>query len=322
MEKLLEIINKFPERRVGVIGDLILDRYLFCEVERISPEAPVPVAKVLDEKYVLGGAANVAANVRSLGGKASILGVAGKDSRAALLRELFSRQGIDFEIALEEGRPTTAKTRLLAQGQQMARIDREDSKDIQSETEARIIASLPPFLEKVEILILSDYAKGVVTSSLAKKIIEMAGERKIKVLVDPVPETFEKFRDAYLIKPNKKEAEALAGAKFENDYSNLSEVLRILQAKFNSNLVVTLGKDGMAVLEEEGIYRVETAAQSVYDVSGAGDTVMAGLALGIAAGADLKTAALISNFSAGVAVAKLGTATVSSAELKEALRVK
>jgi len=238
MEKLLEIINKFPERRVGVIGDLILDRYLFCEVERISPEAPVPVAKVLDEKYVLGGAANVAANVRSLGGKASILAVAGKDSRAALLRELFSRQGIDFEIALEEGRPTTAKTRLLAQGQQMARIDREDSKDIQSETEARIIASLPPFLEKVEILILSDYAKGVVTSSLAKKIIEMAGERKIKVLVDPVPETFEKFRDAYLIKPNKKEAEALAGAKFENDYSNLSEVLRILQAKFKSRIVI------------------------------------------------------------------------------------
>ena len=125
-----------------------------------------------------------------------------------------------------------------------------------------------------------------------------------------------------MVKPNKKEAEALAGAKFRNDYSNLSEVLRILQAKFNSNLVVTLGKDGMAVLEEEGIYRVETAAQSVYDVSGAGDTVMAGLALGIAAGADLKTAARISNFSAGVAVAKLGTATVSSAELKEALRVK
>lgn len=303
-----------------MIGDLILDRYLFCEVGRISPEAPVPVAKVLDEKYVLGGAANVAANVQSLGGEARILGVAGNDSRADLLRELFRHNGIDFEIVLEEGRPTTAKTRLLAQGQQMVRVDREDSKDILSETEARIIALLPSFLEKVEILILSDYAKGVVTSSLAKKIIELARGRRIKVLVDPVPETFEKFRDAYLIKPNKKEAEVLAGAKFRDDYSNLSEVLRILQARFNSNLVVTLGKDGLAVWEGEGVYRIETAARSVYDVSGAGDTVMAGLALGLASGADLKTAAQISNFSAGVAVAKLGTATVSSAELKEALR--
>lgn len=304
---------------MGVIGDLILDRYLFCEVGRISPEAPVPVAKVLDEKYVLGGAANVAANVQSLGGEARILGVAGKDSRADILRGLFSRQGIDFEITVEEGRPTTAKTRLLAQGQQIVRVDREDSKDILSETEARIIALLPSFLEKVEILILSDYAKGVVTSSFAKKIIELARERRIKVLVDPVPGTFEKFRDAYLIKPNKKEAEVLAGAKFRDDYSNLSDVLRILQARFNSNLVVTLGKDGLAVWEGEEVYRIETAARSVYDVSGAGDTVMAGLALGLASGADLKTAAKISNFSAGVAVAKLGTATVSNAELKEAL---
>ena len=307
---------------MGVIGDLILDRYLFCEVERISPEAPVPVAKVLDEKYVLGGAANVAANVRSLGGKASILGTAGKDSRADLLRELFSRQGIDFEIAVEEGRPTTAKTRLLAQGQQMVRVDRENSKDILSETETRIIALLPPFLEKVEILILSDYAKGVVTSSLAKKIIELARERRIKVLVDPVPGTFEKFRDAYLIKPNKKEAEALANAKFSDDYSNLSEILRALQARFNSSPVVTLGKDGMAVWEGEEVYRIETAVQSVYDVSGAGDTVMAALALGLAAGAGLRTAAAISNFSAGVVVGKLGTATVSAEELVGSMQKK
>src|SRR3989304_2472728 len=300
MEKLLEIINKFPGHRVGVIGDLILDRYLACEVKRISPEAPVPVAKVLDEKVVLGGAANVAANVRSLGGAAEVLGIVGMDAEGKLMLKMFKERGIESPLSFKSsGRPTTVKTRLISGNQQIVRIDKERN----------------------EIIVISDYAKGLVTESLAQEIIRRALERGIKVLSDPVPETFYKFKNSYLVKPNKDEAENIAGIKFKDDYSNADEILKVLHKKFNSNLAVTLGKEGMMISERKGISRAKSLAREVYDVSGAGDTVMAALALGLASGADLFSSCLIGNHSAGLAVGKVGTAEVSASELLEVIRL-
>src|SRR3989304_2176637 len=322
MEKLLEIINKFPGHRVGVIGDLILDRYLACEVKRISPEAPVPVAKVLDEKVVLGGAANVAANVRSLGGAAEVLGIVGMDAEGKLMLKMFKERGIESPLSFKSsGRPTTVKTRLISGNQQIVRIDKESNENVSPGEEVKIMERLPAFLDRNEIIVISDYAKGLVTESLAQEIIRLALERGIKVLSDPVPETFYKFKNSYLVKPNKDEAENIAGIKFKDDYSNADEILKVLHKKFNSNLAVTLGKDGMMISERKGISRAKSLAREVYDVSGAGDTVMAALALGLASGADLFSSCLIGNHSAGLAVGKVGTAEVSASELLEVIRL-
>src|SRR3989344_508531 len=279
MEKLLEIINKFPGHRVGVIGDLILDRYLACEVKRISPEAPVPVARVLDEIFVLGGAANVAANVRSLGGAAEVLGIVGMDAEGKLMLKMFKERGKETPLYFKSScRPTTVKTRLISGNQQIVRIDKESNENISPGEEVKIMERLPAFLDRNEIIVISDYAKGLVT-------------------------------------------ESIAGIKFKDDYSNADEILKVLHKKFNSNLAVTLGKDGMMISERKGISRAKSLAREVYDVSGAGDTVMAALALGLASGADLFSSCLIGNHSAGLAVGKVGTAEVSASELLEVIRL-
>ncbi|OGF51415.1 hypothetical protein A3I27_00130 [Candidatus Giovannonibacteria bacterium RIFCSPLOWO2_02_FULL_43_11b] len=319
MDQLSKIIENFPGKRVGIVGDLMLDRYLSCEIKRISQEAPIPIAKVLNEKFVLGGAANVAANVRSLGGEAEVLGLFGTDSKGEMMLKMLREQGIERSLSLKSSdRPTTVKTRIVSGNHQIVRIDMESDENISKNEEEEILSRLPEFLDRSEIIIISDYAKGFVTENLAKKIILLAKERGIKVLVDP--KKFEYFTGAYLIKPNKEEAEHTAGVRFMADYSNASEILKILHEKFNSNLAVTLGKDGMMISEGKGISRTKSLAKEVYDVSGAGDTVMAALALGLASGSDLKTSALISNYAAGVAVSKVGTATVSVLEVLELIK--
>lgn len=310
------LIENFSEKKVGIIGDLMLDRYLFCDVNRISPEAPVPVARVIDEKYVLGGAANVAANVASLGGRAIIFGIIGADPRGELLKNFFKEKGIDFSFTFSAmNRPTTVKTRLISGGQQIVRVDREMTEEINSDEENIFLETLPKFLDAVDIVIISDYDKGLVTENIAKKVIEFGEEKKMKVLADPVPHTFHKYINAFMIKPNKKEAEEISGIKLKKGLSNISEFMQNLHEKLNSNLVVTLGQDGVAISEGENIFVLPTYAREVFDVSGAGDTVMAALALSLASGADLKTAALVGNYSAGIVVGKTGTATVTREEL-------
>lgn len=319
MDKIVDVVNKFSGKRIGIVGDLMLDRYLFAEVRRISQEAPVPVAKVTGEKYVLGGAANVAANVASLGGAAEVFGLVGDDAKGELMIKILSEQGIECGLSFISSRPTTVKTRLISGNQQIVRVDREEDHNISQMEEERIIKRMPAFLEKVDVVVISDYAKGLVTENVAKEIIHLAAERGMKVLSDPVPETFHKFKNSYLIKPNKGEAEFIAGVKFKKDYSNISEVMGILREKLDSNFVITLGGDGMAVSEGKEVSMVPTVAREVYDVSGAGDTVIATLALGFAAGGDLKTSCLISNYCAGIVVGKIGTSTASSLELIESI---
>lgn len=320
MQNLLEFIARFPEQKVLVVGDVMLDRYLWCEVERISPEAPVPVARVTREDWRLGGAANVAANLRSLGAKVEMVGVVGKDSEGVMLQEILRKEGIfDNGVARVSGRPTIMKTRVMAQGQQMLRVDQEDVRPLGAELEEEILARLSRSLEEAKVVVVSDYAKGLVSDELALKILEEAGRRGIKVLADPVPDTFGKFRGSYLIKPNRREAEFIAGMKLENDFSNIKELCQILRERLKSHLLVTLGKDGMALFEGGEVIRIPTSAREVFDVSGAGDTVMAALALSISSGADLQTASRIANVCAGVVVGKLGTATCSREDLDQAL---
>lgn len=324
MNHLIEIIGKFPGKKVGIIGDLMLDRYLICDVTRISPEAPVPVAKIIEEKFVLGGAANVAANVKSLGGKVEVLGLVGTDAGGERMSKLFDGQGIGSSLLEAQGRPTTVKTRLISMNQQIVRVDKESSENISAYEEKEILKRLPAFLEKNEIIIISDYAKGLMTENLTRQIISLAQKRGIKVLSDPKTTKFEKFKNSYIVKPNKEQAELMSGTKLEKDYSNLLEMMRVLAKKMCSILVVTLGKDGLAIHEKGGIERISStaAAGEVYDVSGAGDAVISGLALAIASGADLKEAALIGNYLAGIAVSKIGTATSSASELTGLIKQK
>ena len=299
----------------------MLDRYLWCEVERISPEAPVPVARVIQEDLRLGGAANVAANLRSLGAKVELNAVVGEDAEGERLKGLLREKGISEEGLISDStRPTILKTRIMAQGQQMLRVDQEDTRALSPQLEEMILARLPRFLDKVKVVAVSDYAKGFVSERLAAAILEEAQKRTIRVLADPVPDTFGKFRGSYLIKPNRREAEFIAGMRFENDFSNMKELCQALREKLESRLLVTLGKDGMALFEGEEVVRIPTSAKEVFDVSGAGDTVMAALAASISSGADLETASRIANVSAGMVVGKLGTATCSQQELVAALR--
>ena len=273
------------------------------------------------EKYVLVGAENVAANVQSLGGQAEVFGLIGADGKGDVMLKAFENGGIGYRFSFSaSNRPTTVKTRLIAGGQQVVRVDRESSEEISSVEEERVLKRLPSFIEKIGVIIISDYAKGLVTNKIAEEVIKLAQERGIKVLSDPVSETFHKFKNSYLIKPNKKEAEQISGMKFQKDYLNIKEIMDALHSRLAANLVVTLGKDGMATSDEGGIARIPTLAKEVFDVSGAGDTVMAALSLALGAGGDLKTSALLGNYAAGIVVRKLGTATVSVPEILESIK--
>jgi D-beta-D-heptose 7-phosphate kinase/D-beta-D-heptose 1-phosphate adenosyltransferase len=316
---LVRLINNFSKQSVLVIGDLMIDKYLWCDINRISPEAPVPVALVKSESYVLGGAANVANNLVALGATVNLVGLIGNDEPGRLLtKELqtinVSRDGLLVDLT----RPTIIKQRVMCGAHQSIRIDYEDVKEINQVEEKKILNYVTNLLDKVKIIIFSDYAKGLISEKLAQSIIALAIQKNIKVLADPTPNTFKKFSNSYLIKPNKKEAEAIANEKFNKDYSNLSIIGEKIRSQLNSNLVITLGKDGVAVFNESKLSLLPTFAREVYDVSGAGDTTIAALALSLASGASLEDATAIGNYCAGVVVSKIGTASCS---LEELLRV-
>lgn len=313
---LKKIIKNFSKQRVLVIGDLILDKYLWCEIERISPEAPVPVALVKSETSVLGGAANVANNLVSLGATVDLIGLVGQDSDGEAICQKLKEKNILYQgILVNPKRQTTVKKRVMCGNHQSLRIDHEDTKKIGKREEKKIFNYVVDRLDTFDVLIFSDYAKGLISLGLAKSIISLAKKKKMKVLADPTTRTFNKFKNSYLIKPNKKGAESIAEERFKSDYSNLENIVFKIKNKLNSNLVITLGKDGIAVLNGQKISLIPTAAKEVYDVSGAGDSAMATLALSLASGASIEESTIISNYCAGVVVSKLGTATCSQEEL-------
>jgi D-beta-D-heptose 7-phosphate kinase/D-beta-D-heptose 1-phosphate adenosyltransferase len=316
------ILSSLKGRHVVVVGDVMLDVFVFGQVTRISPEAPVPVVRVTQETERLGGAANVAINVRSLGGSVALVGVVGDDSAGVHLTRATRKQGVDARLVVLPGRPTTVKTRIMAHQQQMVRTDREVADPIDATVEAKLLAQVGKVLKKGSALIVSDYQKGVVTRSFMRSLIALAKKRGVPVLVDPKVRNIGFFKGAFLVTPNQKEAEQISGIAIRTDADAEQAVHRIAAIAGSVGALVTRGEEGMSLGLRAGrkflYWHVRATAREVFDVTGAGDTAIATLALALVAGAAPHEAMVLSNLAAGVAVGKLGTSSVTAAEIRAA----
>ncbi len=323
-ERLRKIMRAWKSKRVLVVGDVGLDRYTIGSVERISPEAPVPIVRVEREEMKLGLAANVADNLRVLGGRPILVGTVGRDRAAAELEALLVRERISPRaLVIDSSRKTVLKERVVSDRQQLLRIDYEDTHAPSKAAIAKLHATILRELKRCDAVILQDYAKGVVTRDLASFVFEAAGALGLAVYVDPNPQTpIEVYRGATLLKPNLKEAERLSGVKVVDDRTLREAGLRLMDLTASKIVVLTRGKDGMALFQagnRDQVTLIPTLPREVYDVSGAGDTVISVLALAITAGADLRDAAVLANLAATVEVGKRGTATVTCEEILEML---
>jgi D-glycero-beta-D-manno-heptose-7-phosphate kinase len=315
--RLEELLTAAARTRIVVVGDAMLDEYLVGEVDRISPEAPVPVVHVRERRYALGGAANVAQNVVAMGATCQLVGAAGTDPAGTQLRSMLRDIGVAPDGLLSVPRPTTRKTRVVARSQQLVRIDDEDATDLAANDSARIVAALESALGDADALILEDYNKGVLIPSVITSAIQLATQRHIPIVVDPKYRHFFAYRGATVFKPNRRELESALGAAVDLDHPEaIPETLQRLGVE---HLLLTLGERGMVLASRDGTLKsVETVAREVYDVVGAGDTVTAYLATILGAGGTASEAAVIANYAAGVEVGKLGAATVSPEEVVEA----
>lgn len=321
--RIKEILDNFPNKTIFVVGDIIMDQYIWGNVSRISPEAPVPVVDVVEESLLLGGSANVLNNIISIGGRAMISGVIGHDEIGKLLIHELRHRGIETEgIIVENGRPTTIKTRIVAHSQQVVRYDREKRHEVDHKVIDIIKGYLKNKLPELDALIISDYYKGVVTRSLVKEIMSIVNSKGLPVIADPKIGHFDFYEGLLLITPNTAEASAGSGIQII-DNKSLEKAGNLLIEKLRCRAVlITRGEDGMALLEDSGeITYIPTVAKKVYDVTGAGDTVITVMSLAIAAGATLKEAAVIANHAAGIVVGKVGTAVVGMEELKRSLQI-
>lgn len=302
---------------VVVVGDVMLDEFVWGRVSRISPEAPVPVVEMERQSAHLGGAANVAHNLLTLGGAPQLLGVVGEDDAARRLREALAAVGLSGAgLVSVANRPTIVKTRIVAQHQQVVRVDRESRADIPAEAEDELIARLGAALRGAKTLVLSDYSKGTLTARLITKVLSLARHRRIPVLVDPKLKHFSCYRRASLVTPNQHEAEQASGVPIDGDASLELAARKILGRLRCRALLITQGEEGMSLFEgSRAPVHIRAAAREVFDVTGAGDTVIAAMALGVAAGASLEDSARLANQAAGIVVGKLGTATVRPEEL-------
>jgi D-beta-D-heptose 7-phosphate kinase/D-beta-D-heptose 1-phosphate adenosyltransferase len=304
--------------RILILGDIMLDEYLYGSVSRISPEAPVPVVEISDEQLRLGGAANVANNIAALGNTPYLVGTVGEDDGSVKLSQLLKQKNIAREFLINDRtRRTTIKTRIIAHSQQVVRADREDALEISDDTEKIILDKLISLADKIDAVIISDYGKGVITSSLLDKIIPLCREKDIFVGVDPKETHFFNYKKVSVVTPNHHEASFVAGRRIIND-NDLQEVGKFLLEKLEADsILITRGGKGMALFSANGdIDYFPTVARKVFDVTGAGDTVIAAFVSAVAAGATLKEAAVIANCAAGVVVGEIGTAAVSLPELK------
>ena len=323
---MLVDISKFDQCRLLVIGDLMLDEYLKGDVDRISPEAPVQVVSVQNEEFALGGAGNVVNNVVALGGKVSVAGVIGAGRNGQFLLDMFSELGVDLKgIIKETGRITTQKTRIIAANhanQQVLRIDREKIQDISVSTLEKMARFIEDTISDVDVVLISDYGKGLITRELLSRVLDTATTHNKMTIVDPKGLDFSKYSGVSLITPNKKEAALASGIEI-NDQSSLAKAAdKILESVGIDKLLITCGKNGMALFEKnKAPYHVRAEARQVYDVSGAGDTVLAVLGLALASGASIHDCVTIANTAAGKVVGKSGTATVSKQELASALKI-
>lgn len=320
-KNLLAKIPSLKGRKVLIVGDVGLDEYVLGQVRRISPEAPVPVLEVESEDKRLGLAANITQNIASLGGTAWTLGVVGDDAGAGLLKELFVKNGLSWnEMIVDASRPTTRKTRVMAAHHHLVRVDYELTKYLAPEIEAKMLAKFKELLPQCDLVILQDYAKGVVSQTMAADVMKLGRAAGKQVLVDPHrSKGAEFYAGADLLKPNYDEAVALSGLRFDelkNNPDKVYEVGRALQKKAGcQRVVLTRGKDGMTIFSGDEIIEVPTYARKVFDVTGAGDTVIATMSVALAAGFKLEEACQLSNFAAGVVVGKVGSVPCEVNEL-------
>lgn len=318
---LSSLLNGFHAARVLVLGDVMLDRFIYGSVERISPEAPIPVINVERVVDMPGGAANVARNVAAMGARAILLGVVGDDAWAEDLRlQLASLPTIEAHLVTDASRPTSVKTRYVAAGQQVMRADRESRASLNAPVERRVLDVFLASLGDADIVVLSDYAKGVLSDSITRAAIDMARSAGKIVIVDPKSKDFGRYRGATVLTPNRLELQQVCG----RDCVAPDEVVEGAQSVLDKNicdfLVVTRGQDGMSVIGKVApAVHLPTTARQVYDVSGAGDTVVAAISLGLAAGGEIVEAAALANIAAGLVVGKRGTATVTTGEIIAAL---
>lgn len=314
LEKLLDAASR---TRVVAVGDAMLDEYLVGDVDRISPEAPVPVVRIRERRYALGGAANVAQNVVAAGASCRLVAALGDDGAGKRLSAMLAEIGVPGDGLLTVSRPTTLKTRVVARSQQLVRIDDEDDADLTALEAARILRAIEEAISDAHALVLEDYNKGVLVPQIIARAIELARARKIPIVVDPKYRHFFAYRGATVFKPNRRELDSALGAEVDLDHPEA--IPAAIQRLGVDHLLLTLGERGMLLASRDGSLKtVATVAREVYDVVGAGDTVTAYLAAVMGAGGSADEAAVIANYAAGVEVGKLGAATVSPAEVLEA----
>ena len=320
MKHLTEILARFSGRRLIVLGDMMLDEFIWGEVRRISPEAPVPVVEVKRETLQAGGAGNVVSNLIELGATAIPVGIIGDDEGGSRMRDLFLHRGAEVSSLLTvPGRPTTRKTRIVAHSQQMVRADREDRSPVDSGIEEAILRKFRVALESADAVIISDYDKGLLTPNLLREAITATHAAGKQVSLDPKIRNFQHYREVDVITPNQIEAERATGIEIVDQETLVAAAQRIRQMLDCRHVLITRGEHGMSLLEESGLLiNIPTTAREVYDVTGAGDTVIATLTLALASGATPEEAAIIANQAAGIVVAKVGTATASRAEIERA----
>jgi rfaE bifunctional protein kinase chain/domain len=316
-DRLVALLSAAGDHRIAVVGDAMLDVYLQGDVDRISPEAPVPVVSITERRAALGGAGNVAQNVVAIGAQCDLVAAIGGDEAGRTVLAMLEGIGTGAEGIVNTGRRTTVKTRVLARAQQLVRIDEEEASDLGGDEAAAVAEAAHAIVSQADALVLEDYNKGVLIPLVIRAAIDAAVARGIPIVVDPKYRNFFSYRGATVFKPNRRELESALGAAVDLDHPEaLPDTLRRLGVQ---NLLLTLGDQGMVLLSEDGtVGRVPTTAREVYDVVGAGDTVTAYLAAMLAAGANPAEAAVVANYAAGVEVAKLGAATVGTDEVLDA----
>ncbi|MES2202087.1 MAG: D-glycero-beta-D-manno-heptose-7-phosphate kinase [candidate division FCPU426 bacterium] len=314
-------LPRFAGRRVVVVGDVMADHYVWGKVSRISPEAPIPVVHVSEETYRLGGAANVAANLAALGASVVLVGVVGKDAMGQRVASMLEGKGIDPSFLVEDpSRPTIQKTRVIAQQQQVVRVDREKQAWLDTKVREALLEKALAACKGAEAILFSDYAKGVLTLPVVSGIIQLGRSQKSVLSVDPKPANIGIFRGASIITPNQGEAQAASGIHFDNEAQVEAGGRKLLADLQCQAVLITRGEHGMSLFEKDGpSTHIPTQAREVFDVTGAGDTVIATLTLALAAGAGYPEAAYLANAAAGIVVGEIGVAAVTPAELAAVL---
>lgn len=316
LKRLNEILEGFNRVKIAVVGDMMLDEYLIGKVNRISPEAPVPVVNIEEERFVLGGASNVANNLCMLEGNVLVYGVIGEDTNGDKFLTELKNKNIDCSgIVKDNSRPTIIKSRVLSQGQQLLRLDWEKDTNISEEIQNKIIENITKNIENIDAILLSDYNKGVLTKYVSEEIIKLAKKHNKKVLVDPKPQNFKNYVGATSMTPNRKEILDYFGMKRFNSENEIAETMSKLKEELQlENVVLTRSEEGVSLFEKEH-KRIPTVAREVYDVTGAGDTFISTFLLSLCAGANLYESGVIANMASGIVVAKIGTATATKEEI-------